>query len=251
MYFVLSRLLSWFVEPSTWLFLLQVGAFWFLWKARYRAARWMLGISIAATFAVNDLPVAGMLIRPLEQAIPAPTALPERIDGIILLGGAFDTVLTQAYGAPQLNAESERVTEFMALAREHPHAKLVFTGGSSGLISETITEAEVLKRFLLRLGIDPSRIIYEERARNTYENALYTHELIKPRSGERWLLVTSASHMPRAYGAFRKVGWDVIPYPVAYRARPDFSAGAREYETLAYAVHEWIGIAVYRLTGKM
>jgi uncharacterized SAM-binding protein YcdF (DUF218 family) len=251
MYFTFSRLLSWFVEPSTWLFLLQVAALVLLWKARYRAARWILVVSVLATFAVNELPVPSWLIRPLEQAVPAPARLPDRIDGIVLLGGSFDTTLTEVYGAPQLNAEAERVTEFLALAREHPQAKLVFTGGTSLLSGRGITEAEVLKRFLARLGVDGSRVIYDDKARNTYENALYTRDLVKPKPGENWLLVTSASHMPRAHGTFRKVGWDIIPYPVAYRARPTFAPGARDYETLAYAVHEWIGIAVYRVTGRM
>jgi uncharacterized SAM-binding protein YcdF (DUF218 family) len=178
--------------------------------------------------------------------------LPQKIDGIVLLGGSLDTTLTQIYGAPQLNAEAERVTEFIALAREHPEAKLVFTGGSSALIGEGITEAEVLRRFLMRLGLDPSRVVYDEKARNTYENAVYTRELVRPQPGERWLLITSASHMPRAYGAFSKIGWgDIIPYPVGYRARTTFLSGAREYETLAYAVHEWIGLAVYRIMGRI
>lgn len=252
MYFALSRLLSWFVEPSTWLFLLQLAALWFLWRARYRAARVMLVISVVATFAVNELPVPGLLIRPLEQAIPAPQALPQKVDGIVLLGGSFDTTLTQIYGSAQLNAEAERVTEFIALAREHPGAKLVFTGGSSVLIGEGITEAEVLRRFLARLGVDASRVVFEDKARNTYENAVYTRELVRPQPRENWVLVTSASHMPRAHGAFSKVGWgDIIPYPVGYRARTNFLGGAREYETLAYAVHEWLGLAVYRLTGRM
>jgi uncharacterized SAM-binding protein YcdF (DUF218 family) len=99
------------------------------------------------------------------------------------------------------------------------------------------------------------RVTLENRARNTYENAIYTKELAKPRPGERWLLVTSASHMPRAIGCFRRVGFSVEAYPVDWNTadRTNFAPNmhiSSGLSRLDYAVHAWTGLLVYWLTGR-
>ena len=113
-----------------------------------------------------------------------------------------------------------------------------------------------MRGFLRSHGLDEARVIFEDRARDTHENALLSKPLAAPEPGERWLLVTSASHMPRAVGAFRQVGWPVIPYPVDFRtggelrlvAAPD--AGQR-WRELDHAARSWIGLIAYRLTGRI
>jgi uncharacterized SAM-binding protein YcdF (DUF218 family) len=95
----------------------------------------------------------------------------------------------------------------------------------------------------------------ETRSRNTFENAVFTKAMVNPKPGERWLLVTSAQHMPRAVGCFRQAGFEVEAYPVAWRTRPrgritfagTLSGGLN---TLDLATHEWIGLIAYRLTGR-
>lgn len=251
MFFVASKALSWFLEPTSWFLLLQAVALSFVWRKRYTAARRSLIFSVVLTITLTQLPIAGVLIRPLEQAFTPPSRLPTKIDGIVLLGGAEIPILTEEYGKPQLNAEAERVTEFLALAREHPEAKLVISGGAGSLMTNTISYAEVARRFLVGQGFDPAKAILEEKSRNTYENALYTRDLVQPQPGDIWVLITSASHMPRAFGVFRKAGWDMIPYPVSYRARRAFSLSDENLETLHIAIREWVGIAAYRLTGRM
>jgi uncharacterized SAM-binding protein YcdF (DUF218 family) len=77
-------------------------------------------------------------------------------------------------------------------------------------------EAVIAKRFFMNLGVDESRIVLEGRSLNTAQNAAFTRALVMPQPGQRWLLVTSASHMPRAVGAFRRAGFSVIPYPTGY-----------------------------------
>ena len=107
-----------------------------------------------------------------------------------------------------------------------------------------------------KLGVPPDRITLESRSRNTAENAVYSKALVAPKPGERWLLVTSAMHMPRAIGAFREAGFPVEAYPVDYKTNGwqdlgslvgSLSAGLRQTDT---ALHEWIGLIAYRLTGK-
>ena len=99
-------------------------------------------------------------------------------------------------------------------------------------------------------------MVFEDRSRNTFENAVYTKALVKPRKGEDWLLITSAYHMPRAMGIFRALGMEPIAFPVDYRTygdsndfRPpaDGTLAVRNFET---AAREWVGLLVYRLTGK-
>ena len=97
----------------------------------------------------------------------------------------------------------------------------------------------------------------ERRSRNTLENAEFSKALVAPKAGERWLLVTSAFHMPRSVGLFRKAGFAVEPYPVDWRVggRGDLFAfskiAADGLERTDLAVREWIGLIAYRATGKI
>jgi uncharacterized SAM-binding protein YcdF (DUF218 family) len=139
------------------------------------------------------------------------------------------------------------------LARRFPHARLIHSGGTGDLRQVNVPESEGLKPYAEWLGIPKVRLEYEERSRNTYENAAFTKALVQPKPGERWLLVTSASHMPRSVGIFRAVDWDVIPFPVDYEtfaSPPWFRLNpARNLGLVEIAAHETIGLIVYYLTG--
>ena len=78
-----------------------------------------------------------------------------------------------------------------------------------------------------RLGLEEGRVIYEDRSRNTTENAEFSRDIARPRPEETWLLITSAFHMPRAVGCFRRVGWNVVPFGGLYDrwGLPDGPAG--------------------------
>jgi uncharacterized SAM-binding protein YcdF (DUF218 family) len=172
-----------------------------------------------------------------------------------MLGGAQNLEETAAYGVPQINAAAERMTEFIAIARRYPKVKMVFSGGSGDLVSHNLSEADVVQRFAEQQGLEPGRILLEGRSRNTRENAVFARELANPRPGERWLLITSAFHMPRSAAVFKAVGWDVIPYPVDYRALPSKiqwrAIMLKRFELFSMALHEWIGLAAYRVTGRI
>jgi uncharacterized SAM-binding protein YcdF (DUF218 family) len=132
----------------------------------------------------------------------------------------------------------------------------VFTGGTAALRGSPFSEAEVAGRFFRDMGVDPGRVVLEARSRNTWENAVFTRDLVAPRPTERWLLVTSAMHMPRVIGIFRQVGFPVIAYPVDYRTSGQWfewtlHKNAPEMLRLVdLAAHEWFGLFVYRLIGK-
>ena len=149
------------------------------------------------------------------------------------------------------------MTEAVALEYRFPKARLVFSGGSGDLLGIRKPEGNVAKEFFSELGVSADRVTIEGKSRNTQENAQFTRDLIKPRTGDRWVLVTSALHMPRAVAAFHKAGVEVIPYPVGYSTSGDWQdylihtlAPSAAMPLMDMAVREWIGIAVYWLFGK-
>ncbi len=213
--------------------------------------------SILAMLAAATPPLGSILIGPLEDRFPLPPADLRPPDGIIVLGGAINGEASKARGQTIFD-EGERMTEAVMLANRYPKARVIFTGGNGFLIfSEVATEAPQARKFMSDLGIDPARVTLEDKSRNTEENARFTAELVRPEPSERWLLVTSAWHMPRSMGLFEKAGFNVIAYPVAYRtwgsgkALPwDFDP-ARNLRTFEIAMREWIGLAAYRATGRI
>jgi uncharacterized SAM-binding protein YcdF (DUF218 family) len=143
------------------------------------------------------------------------------------------------------------------LAKLYPIAGVVFSGVCSNLVYNDAMEADFAGEIFESLGVDKSRLTMERQSRNTQENAEFSKALVAPRDGERWLLVTSAFHMPRSVGLFRKAGFAVEPYPVDWRVggRGDLVTFSNvAVEGLArtdLAIREWIGLIAYRATGRI
>ena len=113
------------------------------------------------------------------------------------------------------------------------------------------TEAKAASLFFEQQGLDVRRIIFEGKSRNTFENIENSKALVKPRKGQVWLLVQSAIAVPRSVGIFSKAGWPVIPVPVAYKSDNDFDTHlSDDLSMMDRAAHEWVGLVVYRLTGR-
>jgi len=255
MLFLFSKLFWTVAQPGNLLLLaLGCGVIRLVATSGRKGRGLVAGVTLAF-FAVALLPVGDWLALPLENRFPAPRALPERIDGILLLGGAVDTSITLSHGQVALSDAAERITTTLALARRYPEARVVLSGGNGEMIPTVLTEAEATSALLISDGLEPSRITLEARSRNTIENAIFSKQVAEPRSGEVWLLVTSALHMPRAMGCFRHVGWEVDPYPVDYRTgmgwTPDAFDFAGRLELVEQAAREWVGLAAYRLLGRI
>jgi uncharacterized SAM-binding protein YcdF (DUF218 family) len=258
--FVLSKLAWALVQPSNLLLLLLILASAGLLLGHRRFGTWLLCGVTATLLAVTVLPIGTWLLLPIENRF-APPALPERIDGVVVLGGAVEEQISALRGQIALNEAAERVTALVELARRYPDARLVVSGGTGSLVEGPGHPARALEAFYREQGLDLARIVFEERSRNTRENAIFTRQLVRPGPDERWLLVTSAYHMPRSIGVFRAAGWPVIAYPVDYRsagpidlravlgrlAEPDVAEPLIE---LDLAVKSWVGLAAYRLMGR-
>jgi uncharacterized SAM-binding protein YcdF (DUF218 family) len=256
MSFVLPRLFWIFGNPLTLLlaaFCVGVGLA-VVWRTRRVGFRVLFFASLILV-ALAVLPIGRLMLEALEDRFPHPASFPERVDGVVMLGGAFHVSLAEARDEVSLNDGAERLFAFMELARRYPHARLAFAGGSGQLSPGRLTEAALLVRALAQAGFADERLVLEDRSRTTWENALLLREVAQPQPGERWLLVTSAWHMPRAVGSFRGAGWDVIAWPVDYRTFPgaglDLGFSIVDgLEAFEIAAREWIGLAGYRLLGR-
>lgn len=236
MFYEISKTIWLIAAPTNALIIVMTFATLWALLRRSKLAAW---IAVAGAFGLmiaGFTPLGYWLTLPLENRFPRwqadPRAAPH---GIIVLGGE----------------SGERITVLAELSRRFPQAQLVYSGPGDGNPSVR----DLLNRFA-RLGQDPARITMERRSRNTFENAAYSQELIKPNSNQRWLLVTSAIHMPRAIGCFRKVGFVVDAHPTqftsGYQSYLHFvsNTGSRALSRLDVAAKEWIGLATYRLMGK-
>lgn len=256
MAFVISKIFWALLAPANViLIILMVAAVAMAWRSRAVLARTAAIAAAVLILAAGVLPIGYLLLRPLEDRFPPPAPIPGEVHGIVILGGSVQPDLSASRDTVALNDTAERMTVAVALARRYPDARMVFTGGSAALLPSGHTEAEVARRFFAEMGLPEGRVAYEARSRNTRENARFTRDLVQPKPGETWLLVTSARHMPRSVGCFRAIGWGaIVPWPVDYKAprsvdwTPSFDlAGA--LDGINDATHEWIGLAAYRLLG--
>ena len=256
MFFSLSRILGFFAYPSNVLIAIGLLGLVLLLTRFTRLASWLIVTSLVLIAVAGLSPLGNALILPLEQRFPPWDASRGPPDGIVLLGGMISPDVSAARGAVALNEAAERITVTAELARRYPNARIVLTGGRNALIFDEGIEAVFAVRQLEALGVAHDRIAAEEQARNTIENAVFSRLVANPKPGERWLLVTSAYHMPRAMAVFRAAGFPVEAYPVDWRTRgpidmvrpfASLGDGLRRTDT---AVHEWAGLLAYRLTGK-
>lgn len=252
-----SKILGPFLDPRTSLFAALILAVVLLWTPWKRAGRMLATLVLIVGFILGSAPLGQIALNWIENRIPPPAELPARVDGIVVLGGDVNPRMMRLRPATP-GSDAQRQIAFADLARRYPDARLVYSGGSGQLIDRADTDADGARRLLPMLGLDPARVIFEDRSRNTWENAVFARELAAPQDGEVWLLVTSAFHMPRAVGCFRVAGWrGFIPYPVGYRTPPDPVAKWSPATTfdgrmwwIDASIRELIGLAYYRFTGR-
>jgi uncharacterized SAM-binding protein YcdF (DUF218 family) len=215
-------------------------------------------VASALLFAICGFtPVGSLLMYPLESRFPPWDASHGAPDGIVVLGGGIDADPSAAHGEAVFSNSAGRIISAAMLAHRFPNARILYSGGSANYLNDTSArEADYAAKVFEGLGIAKERLIIERESRNTFENAEFSKKLADPKAGERWLLVTSAFHMPRAVGIFRKVGFAVEPCPVDWRLAgekdlthfPTQSEDGLEHTNLA--VREWLGLIAYRLTGR-
>jgi uncharacterized SAM-binding protein YcdF (DUF218 family) len=257
LFFVLSKTLGIMLLPTNLLIGLGLAGATLLATRFARLGRKLLIVSAVLLATCGFSPVGNWLLYPLEQRFPAWDPARGAPDGIIVLGGAIDTEVSAAHRTAGFNSSAGRIIAAAALARRYPNARIVYSGGSANLIFDDAgSEADYVLAVFESLGVPRNRVVTERQSRNTFENAVLSKAVAAPREGENWLLLTSAFHMPRSIGIFRKVGFAVEAYPSDWRL-----AGAADLlkftllsvDALAHtdlAVREWAGLVAYRISGK-
>jgi uncharacterized SAM-binding protein YcdF (DUF218 family) len=257
LFFLLSKTLGVLLLPTN--FLISIGlAGALLLVTRYASlGRKLLVTAIVLLAICAWSPLGKLLVYQLEARFPSWDASKGAPDGIVVLGGPIDADLSAAHGGAVVSSAGDRIIAAAVLAHRYPHARVMYSGGSANLVSTDAKEADYAAQLFEGLGISKARLLMERQARNTHENAELSKAMADPKPGERWLLVTSAFHMPRSVGLFRKAGFNVEPYPVDWRIGR--GADVLTLSTVAgdgfmrvdLAVREWMGLIAYWATGKI
>lgn len=257
MFYIASRIFWFLFSPVSVLAFLTLAGVAALFTRFARSGRYLLAGIVVIDVLCGFGPVGAILVRPLEDRFPRPPEPIAAPTGIIVLGGGLRSELTAVRGVTALAESGGRLTQAALLARRFPGARVVYAGGPEDPSGAGRDEAHAAARFLTGLGIEESRIELEMRSLNTEQNANFTRELVEPEPGQTWLLVTSAAHIPRAMGAFRQAGFNVVAYPTDYLTLGSsfdyWSIHADPSEGLSMlniAVHEWLGLLAYRITGR-
>jgi uncharacterized SAM-binding protein YcdF (DUF218 family) len=256
LFFILSKTIGIMLLPTN--FLIGIGVLGaLLLVTRFASAgRKLLVASVVLLAICGFSPLGYLVLYPLEQRFPPWEATQGAPAGIVVLGGTIDSDVSAARGVPVIAAAANRILAAAALAHRYPNARIVFSGGSPNLRSDT-READYAASLFESLGIPRERLIIERRSRNTQENAEFSKAIAAPKAGERWLLVTSAYHMPRSMGLFRKAGFAVEAYPVDWRVGGSadllrFTGFAVDgLDRVNIGFREWLGLAAYWATGKI
>jgi uncharacterized SAM-binding protein YcdF (DUF218 family) len=254
LFYVLSKLFWMVAAPQALGVLLVVLATILALFRRRRLSLAALLPGMLILVLISFTTLGAVLMAPLENRFPRPD-LPAQVDGIVVLGGGIDPVVSAATGRYALNEAGDRYIEALRLALLYPPARILISGGTGDLGDNGDGDAVAGVRFFTDMGIDPARLIIEPNSRNTAENAAFSKPLADPQPGQTWLLVTSAFHMPRSVGLFRKAGFPVVPWPTDYRTPGrdhfalDFVQPSSNAVIADSAVREWIGLIAYRLAG--
>jgi uncharacterized SAM-binding protein YcdF (DUF218 family) len=255
--FVVSKLFWNMVQPLSLVFLLGGLSLVLIGFRVLRMAAAALSLALLILFLTLYTTLGSVLLQTLEARFPRPASDPAQLSCMIVLGGAFETEVTTTRRGMDLNQAADRFVEALRLAIRYPQAKILVSGGDGSLSGAYEGDAAASIRFFEAFGIPRDRLIVETTSRNTDENAQNSRELLASSGLGQCLLITSAFHMPRSVGLFRKAGVDVAPWPVDYRTAGnlsfalDFTQPTLNAQQMSTAVREWVGLAAYRALGRI
>ena len=204
---------------------------------------------------ISFFPIGNYLIYKLEKDYHSNLNTPDSLDGILILGGATNPLMYKEFNQISVNGSAERLIESVSIIKRFKNSKVIYSGGSGVIDRSDLGHAQVAKSFYKKIGLDESRIIYEDNSRNTYENILFAKKIVKPKTNENWLLITSAAHMKRAMLIASKNNWEFIPYAVDFKTFKKFRFLPNlnllsNINSFQYGSHEWLGLISYYLMNR-
>jgi uncharacterized SAM-binding protein YcdF (DUF218 family) len=201
-------------------------------------------------------PLSYFLLNKIEDFIKTSKYPVQQLTGIIVLGGSFDLELeSKERNEVLLNSSAERLTKALEIYRKNPRLLILFSGASNKIKPFGWSESDMAKKFFLEQGVRLENLIFENKSRNTFENIIFSKDIIKTNKGT-WGLITSASHMPRSYFGFKRQGLILEPISVDYRTGTssifwinfDIKKGLEDWNII---LHEVVGIFYYKITDKI
>ena len=256
MTFYISKIFWLVAQPLSLAFLL-IAAGLLAGLLRWNRIRTLASAMAALVLFVTLFTTTGaVLLQTLEDRIPRAALPAGGPTCIITLGGGFESEVVTARGGFEMAPAGDRFVETLRLAQQFPNARILISGGDGSLSGAYEGDAVIGARFFEAFGIPTTRLIREEDSRDTFENAGNTQALLKENGLSDCLLITSAFHMPRSVGLFRKLGLDVLPWPTDYRTTGraslglDFTQPSTNSQLMTTALREWTGLLFYYLAGR-
>ena len=212
-------------------------------------------INLSFISLISFLPIGSYIIYNIEKEYHSFTKIPERVDGILILGGATNPLLFKEFDQVSLNDSAERLVESVKIINKFKNAKVIFSGGSGKINRPDLGHSQVAKLFFKNIGIDTNRILFENKSRNTFENIIFSKKIANLKKNENWILITSAFHMKRALLIADKIDWELIPYAVDFKNVKDFKFDPNlkllsNLNLFQKGSHEWLGLISYYLMGR-
>ncbi len=251
--FLFKKIVTPLFYPLTLCLILMAAGLLLLWfTRRQRAGRILVTVGVVMLAVFSSGTVSDRILGPMERSFPPFTAVQERVKWIVVLGGGHtsDPALPVT---SQISPESlQRLTEAIRIYRSLPGSKLILSGGA---VFDPASEAEIFRQTARAIGIPPQDLVLSDRARDTEEEARFIREMV---GGDPLVLVTSASHMPRAVALFRKRGMNPIPAPAAHLVKrrqgpvpEDFYPSTMALLKAQLAIREYLGMTWLKLSGKL
>ena len=252
-----SRILFLLIDPPALIFLLLICG-WLVRRRRPKLFAMLYAGSIITLFLLACPTFSGLLVKTLEDKYTdQDIASVPQAQAIVILGGSIN-LPSEIHHSSGITNSSDRILAALRLYRAGKAPYIVASGGDSPFLKTAHSqhEAEEMRAILEEWGLQESAILVEDASVNTHQNATLTRGILQPRGINRVILVTSAIHMPRAAAAFRKAGFDVVPVPADFITgwTPtigifDWLPNSGALANSSSAIHEWIGLMVYRVAG--
>jgi uncharacterized SAM-binding protein YcdF (DUF218 family) len=253
----LSKIVNFFTNPLYILFLIiLIQLFIIFFIESKKLVIFFSKLFLILFLFFGYIPLSNFLLSKIEDYIQ-PSKFPiQQLTGVIVLGGSFDTGSeSKERNEVFLNSSAERLTKALEIYKKNPRILILFSGFSNEIKPQGWSEYDMAKKFFLDHGVRIDNLIFENQSRNTFENIKYSKDIITNHKGT-WGLITSASHMPRSFFAFKKQGLILEPIIVDYKTGTsimfwinfDISSGLRNW---GIVLHELIGISYYKLTNKI
>ena len=254
--FLFSKLVWVFGQPLSVAFFLTVLGIVALAFRMRKIAIFLSSFSAIVLFVTLYTTAGNYLLQGLEDRFARPAQDPDSLQCMIVLGGAFENKVNTARHGIEFNAGADRFIETLRLAQKFPQSRILISGGDGSISGHYEGDAVASARFFPLFGVARERLVEETTSRTTFENATNTKNLLASNGLSNCLLMTSAYHMPRSVGIFRKLGIDVVPWPADFRTdgevHPglDFTQPSLNAQNTATAVREWFGLVGYYLAGR-